>query len=111
MKEVVGYVELTSKFNQEGNKWVGVCLELGTSTYAKTLERVRSDLHKLIVEHVNLLEEAGERERFFNEHNIVFHRAKPIPREIRIPSTDDDVVSSYFQPGVFEIRHPAPATS
>ena len=67
---IAGYVELTFMFEREGNKWVGTCLELGTSTYERTLERVEESIHRLAVEHLNLLEEAQERERFFRKHDI-----------------------------------------
>ncbi len=51
---VAGYVELTLKFEREEGKWVGTCLELGTSTYAKTLDRVQKDLRQLVPEHLSL---------------------------------------------------------
>lgn len=72
---VTGYVELTFMFEREGSKWVGTCLELGTSTYGRNLERVEESIHRLAVEHLNLLEEAQERERFFQKHEIAFHSA------------------------------------
>ena len=87
---VTGYVELTFMFEREGNKWVGTCLELGTSTYGRNLERVEESIHRLAVEHLNLLEEAEERERFFRKHGIAFHPAKPKPRSrevrFRVPA-------------------------
>ena len=107
---VAGYVELTLKFEREGSKWVGTCLELGASTYARTLEKVHENLLKLVPEHLDLLEEAGERDRFFDEHGIKFHLAKPKPREVRIPNTGADlsrgVTGPLFQPGVFQIEKP-----
>ena len=67
---VAGYVELTLRFEREGRTWVGTCLELGTSAYADSLDQTQQDLHKLVGEHLALLEEAGERERFFEEHGV-----------------------------------------
>ena len=50
-----GYVTLTLSFEQEGREWVGVCLELGTSTFADTLEKCQEELQELqglsIIEH------------------------------------------------------------
>ena len=110
MATVIDYVELTLRFNREGSKWVGVCLELGTSTYAKTLERVQKDLCELVTEHLSLLEEAGERARFFTEHGIISHPVRPKPHEIRIPNVGTDVLygdtSPFFQPRIFEVAQP-----
>ena len=110
MATVIEYVELTLRFNREGSKWVGVCLELGTSTYARTLERVQKDLCELVTEHLSLLEEAGERARFFKEHGIISHPVRPKPHEIRIPSVGADVLygdtSPFFQPRIFEVAQP-----
>lgn len=108
---VAGYVELTLKFEREEGKWVGTCLELGTSTYAKTLDRVQKDLRQLVPEHLSLLEEAGDRARFFEKHGITFHPAKPKPYEIRIPSIADDLlygdIGPLFQPRVFPVEKQA----
>ena len=71
-----GYVILTLKFGREGKKWVGTCLELGTSTYARTLGHTEKSLDKLIIEHMNLLEEAGERGQFFQEWGIQIHETQ-----------------------------------
>ena len=67
-EEPVGYVDLTLKYEFEEDQWVGVCLELSTSTFGDTLEEVKDDLTQLVIEHLNLLEDASERERFFEEH-------------------------------------------
>ncbi len=61
---------LTFRYTREENKWVGVCVELGTSTFGSNFERVAADLETLVAEHLDLLEEAGERESFFAEHGI-----------------------------------------
>ncbi len=61
---------LTLRYTREEGKWVGVCIELGTSTFGRNFERVAADLEALVEEHLNLLEEAGERERFFAENGI-----------------------------------------
>ena len=104
---VAGYVELTLKFEREGRMWVGTCLELGTSTYARSLDRVQHDLRQLIEEHLDLLEQAGERERFFEEHEVRFSPGKPKSHEIRLPSIGTDVllqdVVPFFQPRIFPV--------
>ena len=50
-------VPLTLDFQEEEGKWVGVCLELGTSAFADTLEELRKE----IVDAVTL--QLGEMER------------------------------------------------
>ena len=82
--ETEGYVLLTLKFEREGNKWVGICLELGTSTFARTLKRCVEELRGLVIEHLNVLEEVGERERFFQTWGIEFHRERVAPTEVTI---------------------------
>ena len=72
------YVALTLSFEREGDVWVGVCLELGTSTYAGTLEECEDELRELVVEHIDVLEEIGERDRFFQEWGITL-RDTPVP--------------------------------
>ena len=70
---LLGYVTLTLSFEQEGSEWVGVCLELGTSTFADTLEECQEELQELVTDHLSVLEEIGERERFFKEWGIAVH--------------------------------------
>lgn len=110
-----GYVELTLKFEREGSLWVGTCLELSTSTYSPSLDQVQSDLRELIVEHLNLLEDAGERERFFGEHGIHFSPVKPVAHEIRLPSIGVDLllqdVVPLYQPRIFHVGGSEPQTA
>ena len=104
---VKGYVELTFMFEREGSKWVGTCLELGTSTYGRSLERVEDSIHHLVTEHLNLLEEAQERERFFRKHDIAFHPVKPRERSrevrLRVPANPSGDRRRFFQPLVIGV--------
>lgn len=84
-----GYVTLTLSFEQEGSQWVGICLELGTSTFADTLEKCQEELQDLVTDHLHVLEEAGERERFFKEWGIVVHTSDKIPSEFTIRGSGD----------------------
>ena len=100
------YVKLTLMFEREGNKWVATCLELGTSTYGRTLERVEESIRRLVIEHLDLLEEAQERQRFFEEHGIVLHsHADPPLLEFRIPvpagHEPGDIQHQFYQPCIF----------
>ncbi len=112
----MGYVVLTLQFEREGNKWVGTCLELGTSTFHRTLRRCEEELRELVTEHLNALEEAGERERFFQKWGIKFHRQKTTPHEITIRGSGEywdqlfkraaAVRGPFFQPARFPVRTP-----
>ena len=66
-ENATGYVTLTLTYERGGNQWVGICLELGTSTYSRTLKQCQLELEELVVDHLNVLEEIGERESFFDE--------------------------------------------
>ena len=68
-----GFVILTFTFRQDGRTWLGRCNELSTSTYGRSIARVRDELAELTSLHLNALEESGERERFFRENQIKFY--------------------------------------
>ena len=84
---LVASIDLNFEFERDGNKWVGTCRELSTSTYARSLRKTQEALKVLVVEHLNLLEQSGERNRFFDEWDIVLSIAptdvdqtpKPLP--------------------------------
>ena len=117
----LGYVVLTLKFEQERNKWVGTCVELGTSTYGRSLKQTFEALNALVVEHLDILEELGEREQFFQKWDIEFYEVQPQPTQVRKAVPDDDWVrfirtalashprtlashyGPFYQPGVFPI--------
>lgn len=92
-----GSVTLTFRFTREENSWVGVCVELGTSTFGSNFERVAADLETLVTEHLDLLEEAGERENFFMEHGIEENAAEPNLERLR-RSMEDTVVAHWVEP-------------
>ena len=68
--EPVASVILNFEFHKWRSKWVGTCTELGTSTYARSKTKTEVALKALVLENLNLLEEAGERSRFFDEWDI-----------------------------------------
>lgn len=92
-----GRVTLTLRFTKEEDKWVGVCIELGTSTYGSNFEQVASDLETLVTEHLNLLEEAGERENFFAENGIEENNAELDLERLR-RSMEATVVAHWVDP-------------
>ncbi len=66
----VASIHLHFEFERYRSKWVGTCVELSTSTYARSRRKTSEALSELVLEHLNLLEESGERNRFFDEWNI-----------------------------------------
>lgn len=71
------FVVLTGVFGREG-KWVTAqCQELGTTAFGRTLEEADSRLREAILLHLQALEDAGERARFFRENGIRTHTVYP----------------------------------
>jgi hypothetical protein len=56
-------VVLTFSFRKEGRLWAGECLELGTATDGRRLEKVYQELSNLVVLHLNALQDIGEADR------------------------------------------------
>jgi hypothetical protein len=84
-----GYVVLTLQFRAEQGRWTGECLELGTATYARTLQKTHDELVELVALHLDSLEAVGEREHFFQVHNITFYPDDAPPSVVR-PSVPVD---------------------
>jgi predicted RNase H-like HicB family nuclease len=72
-----GYVVLTLKFHKQGRRWTAYCEELGTATFGRSLPEADQRLKEAVLLHINALEDVGERERFFKEHDIKFYHEKP----------------------------------
>ena len=70
-----GYVVLTYQFQKEGRRWLARCQELGTSVFGRSLPEAERILDEAVLLHLDTLEEVGERDRFFKEHNIGGGRA------------------------------------
>jgi predicted RNase H-like HicB family nuclease len=102
-----GYIVVTFKFRREGNKWTAVCEELETSTFGRSIPEAHKKLKEAVFLHLNTLEEVGELERFFKEHNISFHSHKPKKSEIKIsgPLDTDTYVRAYIYPIQKEVRN------
>jgi predicted RNase H-like HicB family nuclease len=105
-----GFVILTLEFRREGGYWLGRCRELGTSTFARTLSQVRRELVELVELHLNGLDEAGERERFFHEHHIRLYMDE-LPAEVEtcVPIAVDD--ASFIQMQPVPLMLPEPRSS
>ena len=62
---------LTLDINQQDSVWTGTCFELGTSTYADTLEDLRSELNEAILLQLNEVERLGFTEGYLKENAVI----------------------------------------
>ena len=76
------YIVLTYQFSQEGDQWVGVCLELSTSTDADTLEQAREDIQLVVRDILEFYEERGELEEYLFQCGVIPHPAPVDPASI-----------------------------
>ena len=65
------------KFQKVNKRWTAYCEELGTATFGRSLPEADKKLKEALLLHLNTLEEVGEEQRFFKEHNIRFYHTKP----------------------------------
>ena len=72
-------VGLTMRYELDDEVWVGVCEELGTSTYDSDLETVMHELGELVLHELNALEADGEREGVFARYGI---ETLPVPANV-----------------------------
>jgi hypothetical protein len=79
-----GFAVLTLEFHKEGRLWVGECRELGTATDGRSLDGVEQELVRLVMLHVDGLEELGERERVFKERGIRVYSDHPTEVERKV---------------------------
>ena len=100
MGKEVGYILVNLAFHEEENRWQGECLELGTATFGNSLEEAKERLQEAILVHLNTLEDVGERDRFFREHNIKVYAHKPSPRSFNVPTSPNRniLVHPHIQP-------------
>ena len=96
---IAGYVVLMFKFQKVGRRWTAYCEELGTATFGRSLSEAEKRIKEAVLLHLNTLEEVGERNRFFKEHNIEFYRTRP-KKDITVclPLREDLFVQPHIQP-------------
>ncbi len=100
------YIILTCKYNKEGNKWIGIAEELGTSTFGRTLDEAKARLEEAVELHLSTLEQVGERARFFAENKISIYHTRPRKRiSISILPQSD----YFIHPCIHKLRELTPA--
>lgn len=84
---VLGYITLTLVMSHEDDVWVGVCQELGVSTFSDNLDELLRELKVLVAQHLASLEKNKSRVSFFKKHGIHVHKT-PVAAaaNMRVPS-------------------------
>lgn len=92
--DIGGFVVLTFFFRREGSVWTAECRELGTATYGRSLLRVRNELIELVDLHLRSLQEVGQLQGFFQEHDIQLCQAGSAPAAVdaRVPLDEESFV-------------------
>jgi len=95
---VTGYVVLTLEFRRVGGRWTAYCKELGTATFGRSLPEADRRIKEAVLLHLNTLEDVGERQRFFREHNIEFHHTRPRKNiTVRVSPGTSTFIEPYVQ--------------
>ena len=76
------FIVLTFEYTKEEGMWVGVCLELGTSTFADSVEQVREELLEAVSLQISEMTRLGYGDQYFRENNVPI---RPIPQPISEP--------------------------
>jgi hypothetical protein len=66
-------VALSFVFEKHDEMWTGRCTELGTATYGRARDYVRTKLTHLVQLYLNVLERTEQRERVCREQGVVVH--------------------------------------
>lgn len=94
----VGFVIVTAEFRREGKRLTAFCPELGTATFGRSLPEAERKLREAIELQLNTLEELGQREAFFKEHNISFSTDHPEGASVLVRAATDSFVKAILQP-------------
>ena len=71
------HIPVTFKYTPEEGKWVGVCIELGTSTFADTLDQVREELGENVVLQLTELGQLTDIWEYLAENHVEIIDASP----------------------------------
>lgn len=61
---------LTIDFREHLGQWLAECLELGTATYAETLDEVRREIRDNVTLQLNSVEELGFMDEYLRQHTV-----------------------------------------
>jgi len=66
----VEVLTLTLLIEQEDNRWVGVCHELGTSAYAESLESALEELKEAVALQLNEIDRLGHLDAYLRDRHV-----------------------------------------
>ena len=70
MKKVTRYITLTIAIEEADSQYAAHCIELDTASCGDTFDEAFENIKEAVSVDLNALEEVGEREQFFKEHDI-----------------------------------------
>ncbi len=68
---------VTFDYVEEAGQWVGVCLELGTSTFAESLEATRMELREAVELQLNELQRLCVVEEYLRDNHVPYFLIEP----------------------------------
>ena len=71
------FIQFTFEYTEEDNQWVGVCLEIGTSAYADTLDEARQELGDAVVLQLGEAERLGFVSQFLSDNHVTLLEPQP----------------------------------
>lgn len=78
-----GFVVVNFRITEEGQSYVGECIEFGVSSFGGTVEEAMANTMEAVEAYLEALEDEQERDRVFTERGIEFYRVEP-PEEMEI---------------------------
>lgn len=69
-------ITLTCTYSQEGDQWVGICDELGTSAFADTLEQARIETQEAVQLQLNEVERITDVRSYLADNEVTIQPVK-----------------------------------
>jgi predicted RNase H-like HicB family nuclease len=73
---------LTREFQQEDDRWLAECVELGSATYSSTLAEAREEIAEAVVLQLSEVEELGFLEDFLRDRRVQSLGISPRPEKL-----------------------------
>jgi len=70
---------LTGEFQQENDRWLAECVEMGSATYSSTLAEAREELTEAVILQLSEVEELGFLEDFLRDRRVQSLGISPPP--------------------------------
>ena len=83
-------ITLTCTYSQEGDQWVGICDELGTSTFADTLDHTRIELQEAVQLQLNEVERIADIRGYLSDNEVAIRPVRQPEQAGFRHTTDND---------------------